>query len=161
NNRLNLPIGAAYLREASGLMRDRLLPAAQRLYQEETGSLDTDRSAAASFPWAAVPLVLITLVGLFLTQRYLARRTKRRFNVGLLVGTAAGLVLLIWLLIAFAGVSDHMGAARKDGSAQAQTLVNARIAALQARADEALTLVAHGNGAAFEDDFKKSMTKLV
>src|SRR5262249_53664527 len=26
NNRLNLPVGAAYLREASGLMRDRLLP---------------------------------------------------------------------------------------------------------------------------------------
>jgi hypothetical protein len=161
NNRLNLPVGSAYLREASGLMRDRLLPAAQRLYQEETGSLDADRSAAASFPWAAIPLVLVTLVGLVFTQQYLTRRTKRLLNVGLLVGTAAGLVLLIWLLISFAGVSSDMGLARRDGSAQAQTLVNARIAALQARADEALTLVAHGNGAAFEEDFTASMNKLV
>ncbi|MBO0870203.1 MAG: hypothetical protein J2P15_16715, partial [Micromonosporaceae bacterium] len=161
NNRLDLPVGAAYLREASNLMRARLLPAAQRLYQEETAALDADRSGADGFPWAAVPLVLLTLAGLALTQRYLTRRTKRLFNIGLVVGTAAGLAILIWLLASFAGVSGHLGAGRRDGSAQSQTLVSARTAALQARADEALTLVAHGNGAAFEDDFKASMTRLV
>jgi hypothetical protein len=32
-NRQGMPLGSAYLREASGLMRQRLLPAAQRLYK--------------------------------------------------------------------------------------------------------------------------------
>src|SRR5438034_1769482 len=49
-NRLGRPLGAAYLREASGLMRTELLPAAQRLYAAETGQLRADRTGGASFP---------------------------------------------------------------------------------------------------------------
>ena len=50
-NRQGLPLGAAYLREASGLMRDKLLPAAKQLYRTETGRLADDRDGAAGFPW--------------------------------------------------------------------------------------------------------------
>jgi hypothetical protein len=39
DNRLALPLGAAYLREASGLMRHTLLPKAQDLYAAENASL--------------------------------------------------------------------------------------------------------------------------
>src|SRR5256884_265918 len=46
-NRLGRPLGAAYLREASGLMRTELLPAAQRLYAAETGQLRADRADEA------------------------------------------------------------------------------------------------------------------
>ena len=49
-NRLGLPLGAAYLREASTLMRGTLLPAAQGLYGAENASLrhqrPGDRTAA-------------------------------------------------------------------------------------------------------------------
>jgi hypothetical protein len=41
-----------------------------------------------------------------------------------------------------------------------EVLAQARIAALQARADEALTLVARGSGGGFEEDFKTNFTKL-
>jgi hypothetical protein len=41
-----------------------------------------------------------------------------------------------------------------------EVLAQARIAALQARADEALTLVARGSGGGFEDDFKTNFTTL-
>ena len=57
-NRLNLPVGAAYLREASALMRDELLPAATELYRSETAQLDRDLSAGSAFPWLTVPLIL-------------------------------------------------------------------------------------------------------
>ncbi len=62
--------------------------------------------------------------------------------------------------MAWLGVSAALSAGQRDGSAQVELMSQARIAALQARADEALTLVAHGNGAAFESDYKPAMDQL-
>jgi hypothetical protein len=160
-NRLGLPVGAAYLREASTLMRGTLLPAAHDLYQIETAKLADDRSRAASFPWLALLLILLTLAGLVVTQVYLVRRTQRLLNVGLVVATAAGAALLLWVSLAWVGVHANLNAADRDGSAQVQAVAGVRIAALQARADEALTLVARGSGSQFEDDFKARLTDIV
>lgn len=159
-NRQNLPVGAAYLREASTLMRDRLLPAADQLYRLETERLADDRDGAAAFPWLTVPLILLTLAGLVVAQVYLVRRTRRLVNVGLASATAAGVVLLLWVGLSWIGAAVNLNASDRDGSAQVEVLAQARIAALQARADEALTLVARGSGGGFEDDFKTNMTKL-
>jgi hypothetical protein len=158
-NRLNLPVGAAY-REASTLMRGTLLPAAGQLYQVETAKLADDQSRAASFPWLALLLIVLTLAGLVVTQVYLVRRTQRLLNLGLVVATAAGLALLLWVSVAWAGVSSNLSAAQRDGSAQVQAVAGIRIAALQARADEALTLVARGSGSQFEDDFKTRLSDI-
>lgn len=161
NNRLGLPLGAAYLREASTLMRQTLLPDAGRLYESETVRLADDRGDAAGFPWLAVPFGVILLAVLLMAQQYLTRRTHRMVNPGLAGATLAVLVSLIWVVVAWAGVSSHLHAARNNGSAQVELLAQARIATLQARADEALTLVARGSGGEFEDDFKASMTSLI
>src|SRR5262249_40049261 len=101
------------------------------------------------------------LAGLVVAQLFLVRRTRRLVNVGLAVATAMGLVLLIWVTASWAGVASSLAAGEKNGSAQVQAAAQARIAALQARADEALTLVARGSGGAFEDDFKARMAELV
>ncbi|GIL29694.1 hypothetical protein [Actinocatenispora comari] len=160
-NRLGIPLGAAYLREASGLMRDKLLPAAKSLYQAETARLADDRSAAAGFPWVAIPLGLLLLAGLVVGQVYLSRRTNRVFNRGLLVGCAAAVVALLWLTVSWGALASHLGSARDNGSAQVEAYAQIRLTALQARADESLTLVARGNGASFEQDFRQRMTDLV
>jgi alkylhydroperoxidase/carboxymuconolactone decarboxylase family protein YurZ len=159
-NRLGRPLGAAYLREASGLMRTQLLPAAQRVYADETRQLGADRSGGAGFPWVAVPLLLLTLAGLILAQRWLSRRTRRLLNLGLLVATAAAVVLLAWTTVSWAAIQGHLSAADRAGSGQVELLAQARIAALQARADESLTLVARGSGGDFETDFGKTMKTL-
>jgi hypothetical protein len=159
-NRLNLPVGAAYLREASALMRTQLLPAADELYRTETDQLNQDLSAGSVFPWLTVPLILALLVGLWLAQRYLAQRTQRLVNRGLAVATAATVVLLLWVGLSWVDVAGQLSAARSTGAAQVDLLAQARIAALQARADEALTLVARGSGGAFEDDFKARFVEL-
>jgi hypothetical protein len=159
-NRQGLPLGSAYLREASGLMRQKLLPAAKRLYTAESASMAADRDDAATFPWLAIPLVVLLLAGLLWSQRWLSRRTNRTFNLGLLGGTAAGLVMLLWLGISWVGVFAHLSAGQANGSDQVRLLSQARIAALQARADESLTLVAHGTGGAFEADFTAMMGQL-
>jgi hypothetical protein len=91
---------------------------------------------------------------------YLVRRTRRLINVGLAGATAAALVALIWLTASWIGVSANLSAGRRDGSAQVAIVAEARIAALQARADEALTLVARGSGGNSEKTFAATMEKL-
>jgi hypothetical protein len=159
-NRQGLPLGAAYLREASALMRDAMLPAAQNLYRAVSAQLADARDGASALPWVALPVALLALIGLVVAQVYLARRTNRVFNIGLVAATAAALVAALWLGAAWAGSANHLTASRRDGSAQVDVFAQARIAALQARGDESLTLVARGAGAAFEKRFTETMTRL-
>jgi hypothetical protein len=159
-NRQGRPLGAAYLREASGLMRQTLLPAAEEVYGAVTARLAAARGDAAGFPWVALPLVLLALVGLVVAQVYLTRRTNRVFNPGLVAATAVGLAALLWLGLAWAGAARHLDAGRRDGSAQVELLAQARILALQARGDESLTLVARGSGAAFEKRYAEATAGL-
>jgi hypothetical protein len=159
-NRQGLPIGSAYLREASALMRQTLLPAAQRLYRAVAARLAQARDAAAAAPWLALPLGVLLLLGLIAAQVYLTRRTNRILNIGLVVATAAGLATVLWLATAWVDASGHLTDSRRHGSAQVDVLAEARIAALQARGDESLTLVARGAGAAFETRFAATMARL-
>jgi hypothetical protein len=106
-----------------------------------------------------VPLLLGTLVGLVLAQRYLSRRTHRLLNIGLLVATGAAVVMLGWSMVVWVNVGNHLDAGQRAGSSQVDLLAQARIAALQARADESLTLIARGGGD-FDADYDQSMKLL-
>jgi hypothetical protein len=161
NNRLGYPVGAAYLREASGLMRDMILPAAQGVYSSQTQRLRSDHDAGAGYPYIAVLLGVVALVALGFAQRYLTRRTRRLVNPGLAAATLALLAAVIYQNVAWFELHSHLDSAQSDGSSQVQALATARIDALQARADEALTLVARGSGGNFETDFQKTMADLV
>jgi hypothetical protein len=127
-------------------MRAELLPAARNLYTGETGSVSNDQDRAASWPVFEVLLGLVMLVLLFYAQGFVRRRTRRRVNVGLMVATGAALVSLVWVLAATIGVMANVDASRDTGSTQTKALAEARIAALEARGNETLTLVARGSG---------------
>src|SRR5262245_19591556 len=60
-NRQGYPAGAAYLREASGLMRAKLLPAAQELYEIDSARLADSQDDASSVPWISLALVIVLL----------------------------------------------------------------------------------------------------
>jgi hypothetical protein len=154
-NRQGFPAGAAYLREASGLMRAKLLPAAQRLYEIDFDRLSAEQDAASSVPWFSLALVVVLLGALLAAQRYLTRRTNRLLNVGLVVATGAVVVALIWGTVALLIESSRVSAGHDHGSEQVEVIVQARIVALKMRANETLTLVARGDGADYEDEFKK------
>lgn len=160
NNHQGLPIGAAYQREASNLMRARLLPAAEELYEAETNRVGADQDRAASLPIVEVLLGLVALGVLFYAQRFLRRHTNRVFNVGLLVASGAAVISLVWVVIATIGVMANVDSSRDDGSTQTNVLARARIAILAARADETLTLVARGSGAQFEEHYEKTRGEL-
>jgi hypothetical protein len=159
-NRQSLPLGPAYLREASTLLRERMLPAAKRLYDLEAGRLERAQHHGSAPPWAALTLGVLALAALGAVQLHLTRTTNRLINPGLLVATAATLAALAWLTAASVRAAADTGTSRREGTAQVDALAQARIAALQARGDEALTLVARGNGADLEREFAATVQRL-
>lgn len=160
-NRLGVPLGAAYLREASGLMRQTLLPAADQVLRSAQGRLIAGQREAAGFPWAVLLLGLVVIGSLLAAQVLIARRSNRVFNRGLLAASLAALISLVWSTTAVGLAARHVETGHRDGSALVSLLADARRAALQARADESLTLVARGSGAAFEKEFGVVLTELI
>ncbi|MBN6036012.1 hypothetical protein JYK18_14035 [Amycolatopsis sp. 195334CR] len=161
NNRQGFPAGASYLREASELMRTKILPAAADLYRIDTERLLTEQDDATDVPWVAGVLVLALLGSLIATQVHLKRRTNRVLNVGLLVATGAVVLALLWSAVALVVQGIAVGSGSENGTRQVDLAVQARIAAQQARADETLTLVARGDGAKYEKEFTELTTKMV
>ncbi|GAA2791246.1 hypothetical protein GCM10010441_15590 [Kitasatospora paracochleata] len=157
DNRQGLPLGGAYLRYASALMQDTMLPLAQSLVDAESGRLDADHGDASSFPVAALLLGLVALGALVRYQVVLFRRTNRVFNTGLLTATSAVLLAVVWLTAASASAGAALATSRRDGSQPLRELDHVRIAALQAHAAENLNLVARGS----TDTYTKRWSALV
>jgi hypothetical protein len=162
DNRMGLPLGAAYLREASGFMRATLLPAARDLSAQENAQLAAADQQATGLPWAALAVALIAALLLVAGQRWLARRASRILNPGLLVASVAGLASLVWLVTALTVARTNLDAARDHGSAPVEALARAETAALQAHADESLTLIDRDSFAldSFQADFVSLQKRL-
>ena len=155
DNRLGLPLGAAYLREASGLLRGTLLPAASDIYIRESTLLTSASAQATGLPLIVVAAIAGLGLGyvLFRSSRWLSRHTHRVVNYGLLLAALAGLVSLVWLVAAFVLGRGDLLHAQQQGSAPAQAFARAEVAALQAHADESLTLIDNGGDDSYQKDY--------
>lgn len=155
-----LPLGFAYLREASELLRGTLLVAAQQVYVAENARVAAAQAPAIRFPWQVVVLGGLVLAALVLAQLYVAWRTHRYLNVGLAVATVAALAMVTWVVQATSSAAQQVKAARENGTQQIELLSQARIDSSRARADEVLSLLAQGNGKVFDDDFAETTADL-
>ncbi|HET6504779.1 MAG TPA: hypothetical protein VFG87_28855 [Amycolatopsis sp.] len=155
NNLQGFPVGASYLQEASNLMRTTILPAAGDLYKMDTATLVAQQADAGGFPWFTAALLVCSLAALVVTQVFLTRRTNRLLNVGLVVASGGMVLVLMWGVVALLVQSSLIGTGEDDGSRPVDLLVQARAAAVQARADETMTLVARGSGADYETNFQQ------
>jgi len=155
DNRLGLPLGAAYLREASALMRGPLLLSAKDLYTRETASLDGTSAKATGLPLIAVTGVagLIVCYLLLRASRWLWRRTNRVFNVGLIGAGVAVIVSLAWLGGAYLSARGDLQGARARGSATVEAAAQVGIAAQEAHTDESLTLIDNTGLDQYQQDY--------
>jgi hypothetical protein len=162
NNRQNLPVGAAYLRQASSVMSTQILPAVNHIYQLETAQLHQRyRSAGSGLDPIGVAVVgLIALAVLVGTQLWIAGRTNRLVNVPLALATVLVLAITIWTLVAFAASHHSTAQAKSGGSDAVEVLARARSVGLQASIDESLAIVARGNGQQFLTDFDNATSQL-
>jgi hypothetical protein len=157
DNRLALPLGAAYLREASGLMRTMLLRAAKDLYATENASLSGASAQATGLPLFLVTVVIGLAAGylVYLGSRWLRGRTNRVLNTGLVAAGVLVVVSLAWLAAAFLGARGDLLRAQARGSATVQAVAQVSIAAQEAHADESLTLIDNTGNDAYEADYQK------
>ncbi|MFK3984620.1 hypothetical protein ACI2K4_30135 [Micromonospora sp. NPDC050397] len=140
-------LGSAYLREASGYLRGVLLPAAQRLWQDETDRLREARRGAQFALFGSIGTALATLLALWWSQRYLRRRTKRRVSPGLVLATVAMLVTTGWLVFSWRHwpqAEERLTVAERQFERH-RDLIEIQRAALQARADVYLRLGGNSN----------------
>ncbi|WP_077077811.1 protein kinase G-activating protein GlnX [Mycobacterium numidiamassiliense] len=145
NNREGNPVGSSYLSEASGLMQSTILPDAAQLYQATSERVDSETTASTHFPAPVILVVGGTVVFGAFSHRWLARRTRRRINPGLVVGALGILVMVVWVGTALT-ISTTASRSAKDTAAESlKTVTNVAITAQQARADETLSLIRRGD----------------
>ncbi|HJT90570.1 MAG TPA: hypothetical protein VJ777_01320 [Mycobacterium sp.] len=153
NNRLELTVGSAYLREASSLMRTALLPGAERIYDRNMAALDGDQRAVGSVPKASLVLLVLVLVAIGVGSVIVFRRTNRQFNTGLVVAAAVVLLVIAWIVMATRLAAADIEDSRTEGTATFGQLAKARILAQKARTDETLQLIGRGDISAGEESF--------
>jgi hypothetical protein len=145
NNREGNPVGSSYLSEASGLMQSTILPDAARLYQATSERVDVEATASTQIPAPVIMVVGATVIFGAFSHRWLARRTRRRINPGLVVGALAILVMVVWVGTALT-ISTTASRSAKDTAAESlKTVTTVAITAQQARADETLSLIRRGD----------------
>ena len=152
NNRMGNPVGSSYLSEASALMQQTILPDAQRLYEATSRLVDAETSASTKIPAPVIIIVAVTLLFGAFAHRWLARHTKRRVNIGLVVGGLAIAVMIVWVGTALAVSTAGSRAAKNTAAESLRTVTNLATTAQQARADETLSLIRRGD----EDVRKRS-----
>jgi len=162
NNLQGFPVGAAYLGEASNLMRIALLPAASDLYQTESRRLRDDQGGAAAvialvLAGALIILVLAAGIGL---QRWLRGRFNRSVSPPLLLALVVMVALLAWLAVALSAQTRNIDRGENQGAAPITKLTQARILALQARADDELTLVTRDSVPNYQADYARVAQQL-
>ena len=152
NNRMGNPVGSSYLSEASALMQETILPDAQRLYEATSELVDAETTASTKIPAPVIIVVAATLLFGAFAHRWLASHTKRRVNVGLVVGGLAIAIMIIWVGTALAVSTAGSRAAKNTAAQSLRTVTSLAITAQQARADETLALIRRGD----EDVRKRS-----
>ncbi|MFW0789370.1 hypothetical protein [Gordonia sp. CPCC 205333] len=155
NNRLGNPVGSAYLGEASSLMQDTILPAAQRLYERRSAAIADPQRSLTQPPWAVYAVLALVLIALIFAARYLSRHTRRRFNIGILIATIAIVVGLTWLLVAGLMSVAATNDAKNNGADPLRELTQARIETQQARSAQTLSLVRRDQDS-LEETYRKA-----
>jgi hypothetical protein len=155
-NRQALPVGAAYLQEASSGLRSDALPILDALVTANQARVVAEFNNATSETAPLVAIGLIALLVLVGGMVWLSRRTHRYINPPLAAATAAILVTLVIGAIALSAVGSRVSQVRTGSYAATLATATARIAAFDAKSNESLTLIARGSGQAFEKAWKAS-----
>jgi protein-S-isoprenylcysteine O-methyltransferase Ste14 len=155
NNRQGFPIGAAYLRQASNLLRSDALPGlADAVDVEQTRITSAYRDASRADNLLAV-IVVGAFAVLLVVQVWLSFRTRRLFNMSLVAATAIVLVGGV-IGLGVMSLAQHSANDVRSGSlANTIALATARTDAFDGKSAESLTLINRGSGQPFEEQYLK------
>lgn len=154
NNRQGFPVGAEYLRTASTGLRDTsvegsAIPVAQALVAANADRAESE--LGAQHPWLVLLPGLVALGLLWWVNAQLARRFRRRVNVGIAGAFVAVAVLTLVAFVVAASQAGSNGDLREGSYAASYRESTARTAGNDAKANESLRLISRGSGQVYED----------
>jgi hypothetical protein len=141
NSRNNQPVGTSYLAQASYLVRSQILTTAEGLHRKQTAALEAAQRDAGQPAWVTFAAGALALAVLVAVQRYLVRRTRRRFNLGLVAATVLTAIALVWLGTALAVAASHADDSNHELDDLVAPLAQARNLGREADGDEARILI--------------------
>jgi len=154
NNRQGLPVGAQYLRNASAQLRSDALPIVDNLVSANASRAADEMHAGPGF--IVLVIALLGLGAVIAGQIWLARKFRRKINVGMLASAAVLLLIVIGSLVAVLQLRSALKEISTGSLAAVNTAADTRIDANNAKSNESLTLIARGSGQAFETAWKSS-----
>jgi len=148
DNRLGYPVGAAYLREASGFLRGTVLPEVKAVADEETAAQDSAQNAVSGTPVWLLVVALLAVLALVRVWYVLSGITRRRLNVGLAAGALLAAATVAWALVATSSAAGSAHSAESDFG-KVTALLQDRDNLALAQSFQSLTLIDRGedNGA--------------
>jgi len=162
NNRQGFPVGAAYLRQAAGLLNGTILPQADLVYSAEAKRLsDNYATGTGDAALVVLALVIAAALGLLaLTQLYVAHVSRRILNVPMLLATVVLIGVSIWAIVGLLGEQSALSRARSQGSDSVEVLSATRVMLSRAQGDESLTRVGRGSDETDPVDFARVINVL-
>jgi hypothetical protein len=164
NNRQGFPVGAAYLRMASTMLHDEMLPQTQAIDQLNVKQLENEYASFKSASVihigiiAAAGLALLVVLGYM--QLFISKKMRRSFNLPLLAASAVVVALTAYSIVGMTLQRSNLGAAKETSFVSAYNWLEARGAAYDAKTDQSLFLIALGAGAKYEESAKVKVEKL-
>jgi hypothetical protein len=154
NNRQGFPIGAAYLRQASNLLRNDGLPPLAQLVTAEQAQINTAYDNAASANDALIATLGLAILVLVIIQIWLSVKTRRTFNASLATATVVVLLGGLLALAAMAFAQNSATDVRTGSLANTFALATARTDAFDGKSAESLSLINRGSGQPFEEHYQ-------
>lgn len=164
NNRQGFPVGAAYLRMASTMLHNEMLPQTQAIDQLNVKQLESEyasfKSASVIHIGAIAVSGLALLVVLGYMQLFISKKMRRSFSLPLLAASAVVIALTAYSIVGMTLQRSNLGAAKETSFVSAYNWLEARGAAYDAKTDQSLFLIALGAGAKYEESAKVKVEKL-
>lgn len=152
NNRQGFPVGAAYLDQASTVLRTDVLPNLDDLVDANSDRVDASFDSVGEVPWL-LALGILALAALVVVQVWMARRTHRRLNAGLFWSTVLALAASVGGAFVLGSTAARAGDARHGPYDATVSVSRAYSLANDAKSMESFTLIKRGSGQAYEEQF--------
>lgn len=147
NNRQLAPVGAAYLRQATGTLEGEIVPAIEVLRDEGDARLRAaGGDASAGISPLTIALLVLAGLALLAALRFLRVVTRRVLNVGVVAALALVGVTLLWTLFSVGRSASNMADARDNGYEPLGALSEIRSLAATAKGYQARALIGRGSG---------------
>ena len=151
--------------QASDLMRNTLIPAANTLILSNNKALDDtyvdQRSSAQDTMWLLVAFGVLLLAALVVFQLYLSRAFKRTLNPLLAAATAVALLFTVFSVVLMRTEANELYVAKSDAFDSVIALSQAQAVSSEANADESRYLVDPARAAQYQQDFQNESQHLL